>query len=74
MGIENEFYRTGNSYTKAKSYEGNYPFSGELSGHVYFRDKFNGYDDGIYASLRLIEILSNTNTNISDMLEGIVKY
>jgi len=74
MGIENEFYRTGNSYTKAKSYEGNYPFSGELSGHVFFRDKFNGYDDGIYAGLRLTEILSNTNQNISDMLMGIVKY
>lgn len=74
MGIENEFYRTGNSYTKAKSYEGNYPFSGELSGHVYFRDKFNGYDDGIYAALRLIELLSNTSINISDMLNDIVKY
>ena len=74
MGIENEFYRTGNSYTKAKSFEGDYPFSGELSGHVFFRDKFNGYDDGIYAGLRLIEILSTTTSNISEMLQGISKY
>ncbi len=74
LGVENEFYRTGNSYTKAKSFEGDYPFSGELSGHVFFRDKFNGYDDGIYAGLRLIEILSNTNSNISDMLSNIPKY
>ena len=74
MGVQNEFYRTGNSYTKYKSYEGDYPFSGELSGHVFFRDKFNGYDDGIYAALRLIEILSNTTNNISDMLSDIVKY
>ena len=74
MGVSNEFYRTGNSYTKAYSVLGNYPFSGELSGHVFFRDKFNGYDDGIYAALRLIEILSNTNDNISDMLVGISKY
>lgn len=74
MGIENEFYRTGNSYTKARSVEGDYPFSGELSGHVFFRDKFNGYDDGIYAALRLIEILSNTDNNISDMLSDISKY
>ena len=74
LGIENEYYRTGNSYTKLKSYEGNYPFSGELSGHVFFRDKFNGYDDGIYASLRLIEILTNTNKNVSELLEGINKY
>lgn len=74
LGIKNEFYRTGNSYTKAKSVEGDYPFSGELSGHVFFRDKFNGYDDGIYAGLRLIEILSNTDKNIDDLLSGISHY
>ena len=74
LGVKNEFYRTGNSYTKAKSYEGDYPFSGELSGHVFFRDRFNGYDDGIYAGLRLIEILSHTNKNIDELLEGISHY
>lgn len=74
MGVENEFYRTGNSYTKAKSYEGDYPFSGELSGHVFFRDKFNGYDDGIYAGLRLIEILSHTDKSIDELLSDIPKY
>lgn len=74
LGVENEFYRTGNSYTKQKSYEGDYPFSGELSGHVFFRDRFNGYDDGIYASLRLIEILTNTDEKLSNMLDGISKY
>ena len=74
LGVENEFYRTGNSYTKAKSVSGNYPFSGELSGHVFFRDKFNGYDDGIYAGLRLIEILTNTDKKIEDLLIGIPHY
>lgn len=74
LGVANEFYRTGNSYTKLKSYEGDYPFGGELSGHVFFRDRFNGNDDGIYASLRLIEILSKATNNLSDMLSGISKY
>jgi len=74
LGIENEFYRTGNSYTKEKSVLGNYPFSGELSGHVFFRDKFNGYDDGIYAGLRLIEILSYKNESISQLLGDINHY
>ena len=74
LGVENEFYRTGNSYTKAKSVEGDYPFSGELSGHVFFRDKFPGYDDGIYAGLRLIEILTNTNQSIEELLVGIPVY
>ena len=74
MNVNAEFYRTGNSYTKAKSVEGNYPFGGELSGHVFFRDRFGGYDDGIYAGLRLIEILTNNGKTVSEMLEGINKY
>ena len=74
LGIKNEFYRTGNSYTKEKSYKGNYPFSGELSGHVFFRDRFNGNDDGIYASLRIIEILTKTNEKLDSSIDKIVKY
>ena len=74
LGVENKFFRTGNSYTKAESVEGNYPFSGELSGHVFFRDRFNGYDDGIYAGLRLVEILTNTSKNIEELLSGIPVY
>ena len=74
LGVKGEFYRTGNSYTKAKSVEGNYPFGGELSGHVFFRDRFGGYDDGIYAGLRIIEILSKTDQNLSHLLDGISKY
>ena len=50
------------------------PFGGELSGHVYFQDKFPGYDDGIYASLRIIEILSHTDKTLSSLLDGINKY
>ena len=67
-------YRTGNSYTRAATAEGNFPLGGELSGHVYFRDKFPGYDDGIYAGLRLIELLSHTNRPLNTLLDGINKY
>ena len=74
LGVEPVCYRTGNSYMKQKSVEGNFPFGGELSGHVFFRDKFNGSDDGIYAGIRLIEILSNTNKNVSELLEKINTY
>ncbi|MBR3660631.1 MAG: phosphomannomutase/phosphoglucomutase [Bacilli bacterium] len=74
LGVQNEYFRTGNSYTKAKSYEGNFPFAGELSGHVFFRDRFGGYDDGIYAGLRLVEILTNTEKNIEELLQGIPEY
>ena len=74
LGIEPVCYRSGNSYTKAMSVEGDFPFSGEYSGHVFFRDKFPGYDDGIYAGLRLIEILSKTDKPVSELLEGINTY
>ena len=74
LGIEPTCYRTGNSYTKAKSYEGNYPLGGELSGHIYFRDKWPGYDDGIYAGLRLIELLSHSGKLLSELLNGIHNY
>ena len=74
LGIEPVCYRTGNSYTKAMSVEKDFPFAGEYSGHVFFRDKFPGYDDGIYAGLRIIEILSKTDKKLSELLKGINKY
>jgi phosphomannomutase/phosphoglucomutase len=66
--------RTGNSYLRKRIFEDNILFGGELSGHVFFNDKFPGYDDGIYASLRIMEILSNTNKSVSELLEGINEY
>lgn len=66
--------RTGNSYTKAAVKDNDLPFGGELSGHVYFRDRFLGFDSGLYAGLRMLEILSNTNKNVNDLLKGINKY
>ena len=74
LGVKCIEYRTGNSYTRAASSEGDYPLSGELSGHVYFRDKFPGYDDGIYVGMRLIEMLSHSDKKLSDYLNEIVKY
>ncbi len=67
-------YRTGNSYTKSKVKELNLAFGGEFSGHVYFRDKFLGFDSGIYAGLRLLEILSNTTKTLEELLIGINRY
>lgn len=74
LGIKPVEYRTGNSYTRAASAEGDYPLSGELSGHVYFRDKFPGYDDGIYVGMRLIEMLSHSDKPLSSYLESLSKY
>ena len=74
LGVKALEYRTGNSYTRAASAEYDCPLSGELSGHIYFRDKFLGYDDGIYAGIRLIEALSNINIPLNETLNGISKY
>ena len=67
-------YRTGNSYTKAAVRDMDLPFGGELSGHVYFRDRWPGFDSGLYAGLRLLEILSLTDKNINELLNNLNKY
>lgn len=67
-------YRTGNSYTKAKVRELDLPFGGELSGHVYFRDRFLGFDSGLYAGLRLVELLSYDPRPASSLLDNVSKY
>ena len=74
LGVKTVEYRTGNSYTRYASSMGDYPLSGELSGHVYFRDKWPGYDDGIYVGMRLIELLSNSDKKLSSYLDNLPKY
>ncbi len=74
LGGKGVMYRTGNSYTKAACKELDLPFGGELSGHMYFRDKFLGFDSGIYAGLRICEILSKTDKNIDQLLSSINRY
>lgn len=74
LNIKPVMYRTGNSYTNMKMITGDFDFGGEYSGHVFFRDKFPGFDDGIYAGLRMIEILSYKNTKLSEELKDINHY
>ena len=74
LGIEPCMYRTGNSYTNRYMIDNDLDFGGEYSGHIYFRDKFIGIDDGIYAGLRMIEILSNSELKLSEMLKNINRY
>ncbi len=71
LGGEALCSRVGNSYTKRYTKEWDCIFGGELSGHVYFRDKFYGFDSGMYAGLRLLEILSWTNQSVSELLGGL---
>lgn len=74
LGGEAIICRTGNSYTKAATKDNDCILGGELSGHLYFRDKFLGFDSGMYAGLRMIEILSKTDKKVSELLEGVNTY
>ena len=63
--------RTGHSLVKAKLKETQAPFAGEMSGHLFFNDKrWPGFDDGLYAGARMLEILSRSD-NPSAVLEAL---
>lgn len=51
-------WRTGHSFIKAKLKETGAPLAGEMSGHIFFKERWYGFDDGLYAGARLLEILS----------------
>ena len=74
IGARPEFIRTGNPYIKSAMKEKNVPFSGEMSGHIFFRDEYYGFDDAAYAAARILRILSNTNKKTSELLDGINNY
>lgn len=57
----------GSAYIESYVHDYPAPFGGEYSGHVFFNDKHYGYDDGIYAGLRLQEILCNENKTLSSL-------
>ncbi|HXF38822.1 MAG TPA: phosphomannomutase/phosphoglucomutase [Blastocatellia bacterium] len=66
-------WKVGHSLIKAKMKETGAAMAGEMSGHLFFADRYFGYDDAIYAGARLIEILSNTSGSVSSLLEGVPK-
>ena len=59
--------RTGHSYIKKMMRETNAILAGEMSGHVFFNDKWYGFDDGIYCGARMIEIVSNQSIESSEI-------
>ncbi len=74
MGGEYVEGRTGASYMMPRVIEENAAIGIEYSGHVYFNERFIPITSAIYSALRLIEILSNENKNLSELLKEIPKY
>lgn len=64
-------WKTGHSIIKAKMKEEKAVLAGEMSGHVFFADRYYGYDDAIYASCRLIEILVKKREPLSSLLSDV---
>jgi len=63
-------YKTGHSLIKAKMKEIDSPLGGEMSGHIFFKERWFGFDDGTYAGCRLLEILSKS-PDASDVLNAL---
>jgi phosphomannomutase/phosphoglucomutase len=64
-------YRTGHSLIKAKMKEVHAELAGEMSGHMFFADRYYGYDDALYAACRLIEIVAKSGQPLSAQLSGV---
>ena len=65
-------WKTGHSFIKSKMKEISAPLAGEMSGHIFFSDRYYGYDDGIYAALRVLELI-NDNYTLDDFLKTLPK-
>ena len=74
LGGKASFCKVGSSLIKAELRKKNLIFAGEYAGHIYFNDDHYGYDDGLYAGARMMQILSNTDKKMSQLLDGITRY
>lgn len=70
-GGEPIMWKTGHSLIKAKMKETKAALAGEMSGHIFFADRYFGYDDAVYAAARVYEILSTSKKTITEHLSDI---
>jgi len=70
-GGEPIMWKTGHSLIKNKMQQTGALLAGEMSGHLFFKERWFGFDDGLYAGVRLLEILANTSATIQQIFAGI---
>ena len=63
--------RTGHSVLKARMIEEKSPLAGEMSGHIFFKDGWYGFDDGIYVGARLLSVLSRSQQTVSEIFDAL---
>jgi phosphomannomutase/phosphoglucomutase len=73
LGGRGIMYKTGHSLIKAKMKEEKAELAGEMSGHMFFADRYYGFDDALYAACRLIEIVAKSGQPLSAQLAGLPK-
>ncbi|MBU8848188.1 MAG: phosphomannomutase/phosphoglucomutase [Desulfobacterales bacterium] len=66
-------WRTGHSLIKKKMKEENAAMAGEMSGHMFFKDRFLGFDDALYATCRLLEIMADTGLGVDELIQDLPK-
>ncbi len=66
-------WRTGHSLIKKKMKEENAELAGEMSGHMFFKDRYFGFDDALYATCRLLEILAATGRGVDELIQDLPK-
>jgi phosphomannomutase len=70
MGGRPLMSRTGHSLIKTLMAETGAPLAGEMSGHVFFADRYYGFDDALYAAVRLLSVVGGTNASLADMRDA----
>ena len=64
-------WRTGHSVIKAKMAETSAPLAGEMSGHIFFADRYFGFDDALYAAVRILGIVSRAEKSLAEMRDSL---
>jgi phosphomannomutase len=66
-------WKTGHSLIKSKMKETGAPLAGEMSGHVFFKHRWYGFDDALYAAVRLIEAVSQSGRSLTEIMDAMPK-
>ena len=63
--------KTGHAHVRKQVHDNDAPLGGEFSGHIFFNDRWKGFDDGLYAAVRLLEILSALGQTLDQVIDGL---
>jgi len=73
LGGQPLMWKTGHSLIKSKMKETGAPLAGEMSGHIFFKHRWYGFDDALYAAVRLIEAVSASGKSLTEIMEAMPK-